>query len=76
MLKKILMILSVITLISLCSSSKKVNFVPFSIKCYKCGNWNNIANRSIRDEHNTEYAIYRCQHGHILYVNYNNGERK
>ena len=73
------------------TSAKKVN-VPYSIKCYKCmedykkrnkaeyGTWYTIANRSFKDEYDNRkmkgYCIYRCQHGHILYVNYDTGDKK
>ena len=90
MLKKITAILIIFLTIILFTSSNanKTKSVPFSIKCYKCYNetlpYSNshifsIANRSFKDEQNPKYkgyCIYRCQHGHILYVNYDTNERK
>ena len=74
------------------SNNKTVKHVPYAIKCYKCmedykkrnkaeyGNWYTIANRSFKDEYSGRkmegYCVYRCQHGHILYVNYDTGDKK
>ena len=90
MLKKITSILIILFLITIftSSNSQKTKSVPFSIKCYKCYNetlpYSNshifsIANRSFKDEQNPKYkgyCVYRCNHGHILYVNYDTNERK
>ena len=89
MLKKLIILAFIlITMILFTSSNSKTKIVPFSIKCYKCYNetlpYSNshvfsIANRSFKDEQNPKYkgyCIYRCQHGHILYVNYDTNERK
>lgn len=70
------------------TSAKKVN-VPYAIKCYKC--WENkipysnvgvssIAHRSFKDEYVGRkmegYCVYRCEHGHVLYVNYDTGDKQ
>ena len=89
MIKKLILVIFIfITIILFTSSNNKSKIIPFSIKCYKCYNetlpYSNshvfsIANRSFKDEQNPKYkgcCIYRCQHGHILYINYDTNERK
>ena len=90
MIKKIKIITFIIATIILFTSSnaKKIKSVPYSIRCYKCYNETlpysyfhiySIAHRSFKDEQNPKYkkyCIYRCNHGHILYVNYDTNERK
>jgi len=90
MLKKLSMIVLVITSIMLFTSSnaKKTKSIPYSIKCYKCYNQTlpysnshvfSIAYRSFKDEQNPKYkgyCVYKCSHGHILYVNYDTDEKK
>ena len=53
---------------------------PFSIQCYKCkkDGVRSVASRSFADEHgkNTGYSVYRCQYGHVLYIDDKTGERK
>ena len=89
MIKKLTLVIFIfITIILFTSSNNKSKIITFSIKCYK---WNNetlpysnshvfsIANRSFKDEQNPKYkgyCVYRCQHGHILYINYDTNERK
>ena len=87
-IKIIILVLVGLFMLTSSSTKKKVN-VPYSIKCYKC--WENkmpytnmgvrsIANRSFKDEYTGRkmegYCVYRCQHGHILYVNYDTGDRQ
>jgi hypothetical protein len=70
------------------TSAKNIN-VPYAIKCYKC--WESkvpytnmglkrIAHRSFKDEYSGRkmegYCVYRCEHGHILYVNYDTGDKQ
>ena len=90
MLKKITAILIIFLTIILFTSSNanKTKSVPFSIKCYKCYNETlpyskshvfSIAYRSFKDEQNPKYknyCIYRCPHGHVLYIDYDKNERK
>ena len=83
-----LTILIIFGMLFFTSSTKKVN-VPYSIECYKC--WENkmpytnmgvrsIANRSFKDEYTGRkmegYCVYRCQYGHVLYVNYDTGDKQ
>ena len=39
-----------------------------------------IANRSFKDEYTGRkmegYCVYRCQYGHVLYVNYDTGDKQ
>ena len=55
-----------------------ISATPFSIMCPKC--WEkdhirSIANRSIKDETSGDKRIvYRCQYGHIIYVDPENKE--
>ena len=71
------------------NDSRKNKSVPYAIKCYKCiegktpythAPFRSIANRSFKDEYNDNgyegYCIYKCEHGHILYVNYTTGDKK
>ena len=90
MIKKLTLLTFIIATIVLFTSSdnKSTKCVPYSIKCYKCyketlpysnSHVFSIANRSFKDEQNPKYkgwCIYRCNHGHILYVNYDTNERK
>lgn len=90
MLKKLILIIFIFTTIIFFTSSNgnKIKSVPYSIKCYKCYNETlpyshshifSIAYRSFKDEQNPKYkgyCIYRCPHGHILYINYDTNERK
>ncbi len=67
-------ILTVVFLVSLLGST------PFGIQCYKCkkDGVRSIANRSFADEQgkNKGYSVYRCQYGHVLYIDDKTGERK
>ena len=90
MIKKLITLAFIIATVILFTSSnaKKTKLVPYSIRCYKCYNetlpYSNlhvfsIATRSFKDEQNPKYkkyCIYRCNHGHILYINYDKNERK
>ena len=57
-----------------------VSMTPFGIMCTKC--WEkdkirSIANRSIADEKTGDKrAVYRCQYGHVIYVDWETKERK
>lgn len=61
----------------------------YSIRCYKCKEYAEShkyvsscsgcnAWRSFKDENdkNKGYLIYKCEHGHILYIDVKTGERK
>ena len=74
-MKLIKFILAVITLMLLCVSA-----TPFGIMCHKCwekDNIRSIANRSMADETSGDKrAVYRCQYGHVIYIDWETGERK
>ena len=57
-----------------------ISATPFGIKCKKCWEKDKIhctANRSIADETSGDgRAVYRCQYGHVIYVDWETGERK
>ena len=67
-------ILTVVFLVLLLGST------PFSIQCYKCkkDGVRSVANRSFKDEQgkHSGYSVYRCQYGHVLYIDDQTGERK
>lgn len=67
-------IITVLLLIILFQAS-----TPFAVKCHKCWQKDHIcsvANRCIADETSgDERAVYRCQYGHIIRINWKTGER-
>ena len=86
--KKLISFILIVFAMFLFTSAKKVN-VPYAIKCYKC--WENkqpysnigvrsIAHRSFKDEYSGRkmegYCVYRCEYGHVLYINYDTGDKK
>lgn len=90
-MKKIIVISILATLFILftSSSANKIKTVPYYVRCYKCYDevvpnshirTYSMAYRSFKDEHNDSeykgYCIYKCEHGHKLYINYLNNDKK
>ena len=74
-MKLVKYVLAILILMIICSS-----MTPFGIQCNKCWEHDHIrsvANRSIADEQSGDKrAVYRCQYGHITYVDWETGERE
>lgn len=85
-MKKLIVLLGIV--FSLGIVSAKENSGTFSIACYKCKEATLNSKRGYSDclgcpayrrydlEKGHEYMIYKCHHGHTLYVAYKGGERK